>query len=94
MSGVDPTVSSADRGASLGSRVAVGLIAIVVVGVLLGSALAPSHTHGRSGGVASRGPRTVANPLAGRMTTMVGTDVPAARFGEEMAAPRGFRRKP
>jgi iron uptake system EfeUOB component EfeO/EfeM len=63
--------------------IVVGLIAIVVVGVLIGSALAPSPTHGRSAGVQSTGPATVANPLSGELTTVVGTDTPAARFGEE-----------
>jgi hypothetical protein len=66
-----------------GVAIVVGLIAVVIVGVLIGSALAPSHTHGRSAGVQSEGPATVANPLAGRLTSVVGTNAPAARFGEE-----------
>jgi hypothetical protein len=73
-----------------GVAIAVGLVAVVVVGVLIGSALAPSHTHGRAAGVHSTGPATVDNPLAGQITTVVGTDVPAARFGEEAAAREDF----
>jgi iron uptake system EfeUOB component EfeO/EfeM len=66
-----------------GVAIVVGVLAVVVIGVLIGSALAPSHTHGRSAGVISTGPATVANPLDGRLTTVVGTDAPAAHFGEE-----------
>jgi hypothetical protein len=73
-----------------GAAVLLGLLAVVVVGVFLGSALAPSHSDGRSGGVASEGPAHVGNPLAGRLTKVVGTDVPAARFGEEAAAREDF----
>jgi iron uptake system EfeUOB component EfeO/EfeM len=73
-----------------GVAIVVGLITIVVLGVLIGSALAPSDTHSRSGGVASEGPATVANPLAGRITNVVGTDAPAARVGEEVAAVEDF----
>ncbi len=73
-----------------GAAILIGLIALVVVGVLLGSALAPSHSDGRSGGVASEGPARVGNPLAGRLTKVVGTDVAAARFGEEAAAREDF----
>jgi len=73
-----------------GATILVGLLALVVLGVFLGSALAPSHSDGRAGGVASEGPAHVANPLAGRLTTVVGTDVPAARFGEEAAAREDF----
>jgi hypothetical protein len=73
-----------------GAALFVVALAIVVAGVLLGSALAPSPSDGRSGGVASEGPAHVANPLAGRITTVVGTDVPAARFGEEEAAREDF----
>lgn len=64
-----------------------GLLVLVALGVFLGSALTPSHSAGQSGGgVVSEGPARVANPLAGRITKVVGTDVPAARFGEEVAA--------
>jgi hypothetical protein len=73
-----------------GAALLVGLLALVVLGVFLGSALAPSHSDGRAGGVASEGPAHVANPLAGRLTTVVGTNVPAARFGEEAAAREDF----
>ena len=73
-----------------GAAILLCLLAVVVVGVFLGSALAPSHSDGRSGGVASEGPSHVANPLAGRITKVVGTDVPAARFGEEAAAREDF----
>jgi iron uptake system EfeUOB component EfeO/EfeM len=69
----------------------VGAVLIVVaLGVFLGSALTPSHSDGRSGGTDSEGPASVANPLAGRITKVVGTNVPAARFGEEAAAREDF----
>jgi hypothetical protein len=69
----------------------VGVLVVVALGVFLGSALAPSHSDGQSrGGVASEGPAHVANPLAGRDTKVVGTDVPSARFGEEVAAREDF----
>jgi iron uptake system EfeUOB component EfeO/EfeM len=69
----------------------VGVLFVVALGVFLGSALAPSHSDGQSGGgVASEGPSHVANPLAGRLTHVVGTDAPAARFGEEAAAREDF----
>jgi hypothetical protein len=69
----------------------VGVLVVVALGVFLGSALAPSHSDGQSGGgVASEGPSHVANPLAGRLTRVVGTDAPAARFGEEAAAREDF----
>ncbi len=70
-----------------GLALAAGVLVVVAIGVFLGSALAPSHSDGQSGGgVASNGPSRVANPLEGRLTTVVGTDTPAARFGEEVAA--------
>jgi hypothetical protein len=69
----------------------VGVLVVVALGVFLGSALAPSHSDGQSaGGVASEGPSHVGNPLAGRLTRVVGTDVPAARFGEEASAREDF----
>jgi len=68
-----------------------GVLVIVAVGVLVGSALAPSHSDGQpGGGVASEGPAYVANPLEGGLTKVVGTDVPAARYGEEVAARENF----
>ena len=73
-----------------GAAILIGLLAVVVIGVFLGSALTPSHSDGRSGGVASEGPDHVDNPLAGRLTKVVGTDVAAARFGEEAAAREDF----
>jgi hypothetical protein len=73
-----------------GAAILGGAVLLVVLGVFLGSALTPSHSDGRSGGVASEGPATVANPLAGQVTTVVGTDVPAAQFGEEAAAREDF----
>jgi iron uptake system EfeUOB component EfeO/EfeM len=69
----------------------VGAVLVVVAfGVFLGSALTPSHSDGQAGGTDSEGPASVANPLAGRITKVVGTDVPAARFGEEAAAREDF----
>jgi hypothetical protein len=73
-----------------GAAILIGLLAVIVVGIFLGSALAPSHSDGRAGGTDSEGPVSVPNPLAGRVTTVVGTDVPAARFGEEAAAREDF----
>jgi high-affinity iron transporter len=74
-----------------GLAIFAGVLVVVASGVFLGSALAPSHSSGQSGGgVASTGPLHVANPLAGRISKVVGTDVPAARFGEEVAAREDF----
>ncbi len=67
-----------------------GLLAIVVLGVFIGSALAPSHSDRHGGGVAAEGAAHVANPLAGRLSKVVGTDVSAARYGEEVAAREDF----
>jgi iron uptake system EfeUOB component EfeO/EfeM len=69
----------------------VGLLVVVALGVFLGSALTPTSSDGRSGGSkASEGPAQVDNPLAGRLTKVVGTDVGAARYGEEVAAREDF----
>src|SRR6201996_5586694 len=74
-----------------GLALVAGVLFVVAVGVFIGSALAPSHSDGQSGGgVVSDGPSHVANPLAGRLTTVVGTDTPAARFGEEVSAREDF----
>ena len=73
-----------------GGAILLGLLAVIVVGVFIGSALAPSHSDGRGGGVASEGPGNVDNPLAGRLTKVVGTEVSAARYGEEVAAREDF----
>jgi hypothetical protein len=74
-----------------GLALVAGVLFVVAVGVFIGSAAAPSHSDGQSGGgVASEGPSHVANPLAGRLTTVVGTDTPAVRFGEEVAAREDF----
>lgn len=74
-----------------GLAIGVGVLGVLVVGVFLGSALAPSHSDGQSGGgVASEGPAHVSNPLAGRITKVVGSNVPAARYGEEIAALENF----
>jgi hypothetical protein len=74
-----------------GVALGVGVVFVVALAVLLGSALTPSHSDGRpGGGVASEGPEHVANPLAGRIQKVVGTDVSAARYGEEVAAREDF----
>jgi hypothetical protein len=73
-----------------GAAILLGVLAVVVIGVFVGSALAPSHSEGRGGGVAAEGPARVANPLAGRLEKVVGTDVSAARYGEEVAAQENF----
>jgi hypothetical protein len=71
--------------------IGVGLIVVVALGVFLGSALTPAaHSDGRSGGTTSDGPAHIANPLAGRVTNVVGTGVSAARYGEEVAAREDF----
>ncbi len=87
-----PTRRSLRRPGRLGgAALLVGGLTLVVVGVLIGSALAPSHSEGDPGGpVHSEGPAHIGNPLAGRVTSVVGTDVPAARFGEEVAAREDF----
>jgi hypothetical protein len=69
-----------------GAAIVAGGLALVVLAVFLGSALAPSDSDGRAGGVASEGPAHVANPLAGRQESVVGTNVPSDRYGEEVAA--------
>lgn len=73
-----------------GGAILLGVLAVVVVAVFIGSALAPSHSDGRGGGVAAEGPAQVANPLAGRLTKVVGTEASAARYGEEVAAQEDF----
>jgi hypothetical protein len=74
-----------------GLALGVGLVVVVTLAVLFGSALTPSHSDDRPrGGVASVGPAHVANPLAGRITKVVGTDISAARYGEEVAAREDF----
>ncbi len=71
-----------------GAAIFVGLLVVVVAVVFLGSAAAPSNSDSQPGnhGVASEGPASVANSLEGQVDSVVGTDVPAARFGEEVAA--------
>jgi hypothetical protein len=73
-----------------GAAILFGVLAVVVVAVFVGSALVPSHSDGRAGSVAAEGPAQVANPLAGRLDKVVGTDVAAARYGEEVAAQENF----
>jgi hypothetical protein len=73
-----------------GAAITLGALALVVLGVLVGSALSPSDSDGRGGGVHSEGPAHVANPLAGKIHHMVGTDVPPARAGAEIAAREDF----
>jgi hypothetical protein len=73
-----------------GGAILLGVLAVVVLAVFVGSALAPSHSDGRDGSVAAEGPAHVANPLAGRLHKVVGTDVSAARYGEEVAAQENF----
>jgi hypothetical protein len=67
-----------------------GLLVVLALGVFLGSALAPAHSDGRPGGTTSEGPSHLGNPLAGRITKVVGTDVSAARYGAEVAARENF----
>src|SRR6201992_1432519 len=67
-----------------------GLLVVLALGVFLGSALAPAHSDGRAGGTTSEGPSHLGNPLAGRIKKVVGTNVSAARYGEEVAARENF----
>lgn len=73
-----------------GIAILLGVLAVVVIAVFVGSALAPSHSEGHRGSVASEGPAQVDNPLAGRLEKVVGTNVAAARYGEEVAAQEDF----
>ncbi len=73
-----------------GAAIALALLAVVVIAVFVGSALTPSDSEGHRGSVAAEGPAAVANPLAGRLSKVVGTDVAAARYGEEVAAQENF----
>ncbi len=73
-------------GRAKGAALVAGLLVVLVAAVFLGSALTPSHSHGRAGATTSEGPAEVANPLAGRIKDVVGTNVSAARYGEEVAA--------
>jgi iron uptake system EfeUOB component EfeO/EfeM len=74
-----------------GFAIGVGGIGLLVVAVLLGSALAPSHSDGRArGGVASEGPAHVANSLTEQISKVVGSNVSASRYGEEIAALENF----
>ncbi|HEX4307525.1 MAG TPA: EfeM/EfeO family lipoprotein [Solirubrobacterales bacterium] len=74
-----------------GAAIFIGLLVVVALGVFLGSALTPTDSDGRpGGGKSSEGPARVDNPLAGRLTKVVGTKVGAARYGEEVAAHEDF----
>lgn len=64
----------------------IGLLLALALGAFLGSALAPAHSEVRFGGTASEGPKHIGNPLAGRIKRVVGTNVPASRYGSEIAA--------
>jgi iron uptake system EfeUOB component EfeO/EfeM len=61
-------------------------VVILIVCVSLGSALAPSGSSstGPFSVVALAG-RTTPNPLAGRLSKVYGTDIPASRYGTEIA---------
>jgi hypothetical protein len=61
-------------------------IAILVLCAFLGSALAPSGS-GKTGrfSVVSLAGRTKPNPLAGRLSKVYGTTIPASRYGTEIA---------
>jgi iron uptake system EfeUOB component EfeO/EfeM len=61
-------------------------VAILVVCISLGTALAPSRSS-RSGpfSVVALAGRTLPNPLAGRLKKVYGTDIPASRYGAEIA---------
>jgi iron uptake system EfeUOB component EfeO/EfeM len=61
-------------------------VVILIVCISLGTALAPGGS-GRSGpfSVVALAGRTTANPLAGRLSKVYGTDIPASRYGTEIA---------
>lgn len=64
-----------------------GLLVVVALGIFLGSALSPASSDGTpGGGTTSVGPAHVANPLAGRLDKVVGTNESSALYGEEVAA--------
>jgi iron uptake system EfeUOB component EfeO/EfeM len=71
-----------------GRRVRWLLLAVVIlVGcIFLGTALAPSRSN-KSGpfSVVALAGRTTPNPLAGRLSKVYGTDIPANRYGTEIA---------
>jgi iron uptake system EfeUOB component EfeO/EfeM len=61
-------------------------VAILVVCISLGTALAPSHSsRSRPFSVVALAGRTLPNPLAGRLEKVYGTDIPASRYGTEIA---------
>src|ERR1700743_391371 len=64
----------------------VGVLVVVAGGVFLGSAFAPSNSDWPPRG----GPPPPTNPLSGRIKKVVGTNVSAARYGEEVAARENF----
>ncbi len=61
-------------------------VVILVACISLGAALAPSGPS-RSGpfSVVALAGRTTPNPLAGRLSKVYGTDIPASRYGTEIA---------
>lgn len=63
-----------------------GLLILLAAGAFIGSALAPGGSSKRPGGVFSVAQRHLENPLAGRIHKVVGTNTPAKRYGEEVAA--------
>jgi iron uptake system EfeUOB component EfeO/EfeM len=66
----------------------VAIAVLAAVGVFVGSALTPSGGGSSAGAFATKqlAGKPTPNPLAGRLKKVYGTDTPASRFGEEVAA--------
>jgi high-affinity iron transporter len=61
-------------------------VAVLVLCILLGSALAPSGSgKAKPFSVVALAGRTRPNPLAGRLSKVYGTSIPASRYGTEIA---------
>jgi hypothetical protein len=65
----------------------VGAVALLVACILVGAALAPGGSDKGDGpfSVAALAPKSAPNPLAGRLRKVYGTNIPASRYGTEIA---------
>jgi high-affinity iron transporter len=63
-----------------------GIIAVLAAFTFLGSALAPTgSSKARRFSVSEIAPKSAPNPLAGRLSKVYGTNIPASRYGTEVA---------
>jgi iron uptake system EfeUOB component EfeO/EfeM len=63
-----------------------GAIIVLAACALLGSALAPDgSSKARPFSVSQLAPKSTPNPLAGRLSKVYGTNIPASRYGTEVA---------